>query len=97
MEEDDTDNIEKLCAAVPSLQGYYKIIGQRASVRVTTKDYFPLVGALSDNLYISTGHGSHGILSSLMSADILSNMFSDKSQSLSSDVISALSPDRFKD
>ena len=97
LEEDDTDNIEKLCAAVPSLQGYYKIIGQRASVRVTTKDYFPVVGALSDNLYISTGHGSHGILSSLMSADILSNMISDKSQSLSSDVISALSPDRFKD
>jgi tRNA 5-methylaminomethyl-2-thiouridine biosynthesis bifunctional protein len=97
LEQDDTDNLEKLCAAVPSLQGAYKIIGQRASVRVTTKDYFPVVGHLKDNFYISTGHGSHGILSSLIAADVLSNMIDDKPQSLSADVIQALSPQRFVD
>ena len=95
IEQDDVDNLNKLATAIPSFPTELEIVGQRASVRTTSKDHFPVVGQLSDNLYMTTAHGSHGILSSLMAAEILVNMIDNKPQPLSDDVLVALSPHRF--
>ncbi len=69
--DDDIANLQKLVAVIPSLSAPYEISGNRASVRVAAHDYAPVVGQLDERLFISTAHGSHGILSSLQSATIL--------------------------
>jgi glycine/D-amino acid oxidase-like deaminating enzyme len=72
--DDDYDNIEKLVRVAPELADGLEIVGQRAAVRTTSPDHFPVIGHLRDNIYVSTGHGSHGIMSSIAAAHILTNM-----------------------
>ena len=74
--EDDISNISKLCDAVPSLAGDYEVVGHRAAVRTTSNDHFPVFGQLAEGLYVSTAHGSHGILSSLQAAIFLADQIS---------------------
>lgn len=93
--EDDADNIAKLAAVAPDLAAGLVVEDHRAAMRTTSKDHFPLVGPVGENLYVSTGHGSHGILSSLMAAEILTAMILQKQASLSAMVIAALQPHRF--
>lgn len=95
LDEDDQNNIKNLGSAIPTLQGEYEIIDRRASVRAASKDHFPIVGALSGNTYISAAHGSHGIISSLASAHLLSDLILGQPPSQSFASMSCLSPDRF--
>ncbi len=95
--EDDARNIDMLCTDVPSLKSPYDVTKSRAGLRTTSRDYFPVVGKLADGVYISTAHGSHGIVSSLLSAHILSESIVSREVSVvDSDVISALAPQRFR-
>lgn len=94
--QDDRDNIEKLRQAVPSMKDVpLDVIGNRAAVRCATKDHFPVIGVLGDGVYISAGHGSHGILSALQGAHVLAGMILGGGNSVSPDVAEALSPGRF--
>ncbi len=96
LEEDDQDNIGKLCSNVPSLAGAYEVMGHRAAVRTTSQDHFPVVGQVDDRIYVSTAHGSHGILSSLRSARVLSGLIQGHEDIDSEgDLLRALSPSRF--
>jgi tRNA 5-methylaminomethyl-2-thiouridine biosynthesis bifunctional protein len=97
-EADDQENIQKLAEVVPGLAAGLKTVGQRASVRSTSRNRFPIIGKLPghDAVYISAAHGSYGILSSLMGAHLLADMILDRPPCLPSDVIKALSPERFK-
>ncbi len=72
---DNEDNIEKLKAAVPAMVGEYEIAGQRAGVRTTTDDHFPIYGPVKgyDKLYVSTAHGSHGIITSILAANAIAD------------------------
>jgi tRNA 5-methylaminomethyl-2-thiouridine biosynthesis bifunctional protein len=94
---DDADNLAKLAAAVPALAGDYKILGSRAGLRLASRDHFPLAGRLRDGLYVSLAHGSHGILSSLASAEYLADLMEGTPASLSMGTQRALSPLRFSD
>jgi tRNA 5-methylaminomethyl-2-thiouridine biosynthesis bifunctional protein len=94
--QDDQDNIEKLHAAIPAWRDIsFEMIGNRAAVRTTSKDYFPVVGTLAESMHISTAHGSHGVVSTLMAAHILCGEISGRPAALSDDVLKALSPKRF--
>lgn len=94
--EDDVDNIKKMQDNVPFLaSGEYEILARRAAVRTTTKDHFPVIGRVEGNVYISSGHGSHGILSSLLGAYVISDMILKQNEILSRDVYRALCPKRF--
>lgn len=95
-DEDDSANLEKLFSVFPDLAGNYDIKGRRASMRTTSRDHFPVIGQLSDGVYISTGHGSYGILSSLISANMLSNYIVGGGYSVSAEMTAALSFMRFK-
>lgn len=95
IEEDNLSNIEKMVKNLPKFAGAYDICSARAGVRTTSKDHFPVVGALEENLYISTAHGSHGILSSLLSAIILSESIISKQRALPQTIYASLSPSRF--
>lgn len=95
--EDDEDNIARLMAAIPAFGGDFEVVGHRASIRTTSRDYFPLVGQIpgQKNLYISSAHGSHGIISSLMAAHVLADAIMDRRYGLPDHVIKKLSPARF--
>jgi tRNA 5-methylaminomethyl-2-thiouridine biosynthesis bifunctional protein len=71
LSEDDADNLAKLGEAIPSLAGEYDVAGHRAAIRTASRDHFPIVKELSSGLYVSTAHGSHGIVSSLKAAHII--------------------------
>ncbi len=96
-DEDDIENIEKLSAVIPELGSGLEVTGQRASVRATSRHRFPIVGSAPghNNVYFSAAHGSHGILSSLMSAHLLADFILDRPRCLPQKVIAALSPQRF--
>lgn len=96
--EDDVDNIDKLESVVPELAKNMMVIGGRASFRCAAKDRKPVIGKIDgfDNLYISTAHGSHGILSSLIGAELLAADIFNEPQILPSSVEFGLSPSRFK-
>lgn len=96
--EDDDDNINKLKSIAPELTNGLMVSGGRASFRCAAKDRTPVIGEIDgfDNLYISTAHGSHGILSSLMGAEFLSAKIVGEPNILPISVEKALSPNRFK-
>lgn len=101
LEQDDLDNLSKMTAHMPGLDEGMEIIGQRASIRAASKDYFPIVGKAPandlgvDNLYVTAAHGSHGILSTLKAAKLLADMITDRPYSLGMDTVKALDPSRF--
>ncbi|PZQ45435.1 MAG: tRNA U-34 5-methylaminomethyl-2-thiouridine biosynthesis protein [Micavibrio aeruginosavorus] len=92
--EDDLSNLEKLHAAT-GLSGF-EISGHRAALRVASKDRFPVIGQLDAGRYISTAHGSHGILSTLMGAHILADLLRGGPLSVGKSTLNALSLLRFK-
>lgn len=94
--DDDQVNLDRLFEALPALRGEYKLVKHRAGVRTASRDHFPVTGQLADGVYISAAHGSHGILSSLQSAIILSNMISGCEDQNAQAVLDALSPHRFR-
>lgn len=96
--QDDQGNIQKLAKTIPGLEIGLEVVGHRASVRATSRNRFPIVGRVMDqeNVYISAAHGSYGILSSLLGAHLLADMILDRPRCLPTDVIAALSPQRFK-
>jgi tRNA 5-methylaminomethyl-2-thiouridine biosynthesis bifunctional protein len=93
--EDDRDNIDKFIAAVPSLAGEYEVTYRRAALRVTSPDHFPIIGQWDERIFVTTAHGSHGILSSLMGAHIIAAMITGSEQVVSKRVINRLDPHRF--
>lgn len=96
--EDDRDNIKKLQSVAPQIAEGLEIIGARASFRCASKDRMPIIGEVTghDDLYLSTAHGSHGILSSIMGAEILSARICGEPQKLPSLAEKFLSAERFK-
>lgn len=71
---DNLTNLNVLYHNIKSLDGGFSVMNDRAGVRTTCKDYCLIIGQLNERVYISTAHGSHGILSSLESAYLLADM-----------------------
>lgn len=96
--EDDDDNLSKLREVAPHLAENLEVIGGRASFRCAANDRAPVIGQIHDaeNLYISTAHGSHGILSSMMGAEFLASKICGEHQILPASTDKYLSPSRFK-
>ena len=95
IEDDDSENLDNLFEHVPSLRADYEIAGHRAAVRTTSKDHFPVVGRLDERVYISAAHGSHGVLSSFLSAKNIANMILGAEMQLPDEVLKALDSGRF--
>lgn len=104
---DHQDNIARLAAILPGLETP-RIVGGRASFRTSSHDRLPLIGMLPDRaawesgeektipgLYVSTGHGSHGIVSSLAAAELLADIITGAPRSLSRASSTCVDPARF--
>ena len=98
-EEDNKDIIENLEYHVPALSAETEVTGARAALRVATKDRFPVIGQIPDydNLYISAGHGSHGLISSALAAEIIAAQIGGNVVPVPKSVLKELSPQRFID
>lgn len=96
--EDDADNFAKLAAVAPFLVDGLDHIGARASFRCAAKDRIPVIGEVRgyDGLFVSAAHGSHGILSSLMGAELLAAKICLLGQILPRSAEKALASDRFR-
>ncbi len=96
--KDDKENLQNLKTHLPSLlpqNAEFEISNHRASLRATVQDYLPAIGHYGDNIYITTAHGSHGILSTLAAASILRDQILNRSPSIPENILKALSPHRF--
>ncbi len=85
----DSLNVDKI--SVSTLDG-------RAACRCNVVDYLPLVGSVSPDmpgLYVNTGHGSRGLVTTLLSAEVLASALTDEPLPLPSDLMAAISPGRF--
>lgn len=91
---DDEENLEKLNDVIPSFKDS-KVIGHRASFRTVSRDHFPLIGKVTDNLYVTTAHSSLGLISSIAGADLIADMISRAPYSLPQSSIDKLNPLRF--
>lgn len=99
VDQDDEDNLQGLKEIIPGVMEGTKITGHRAAVRTTSKDHFPVIGRVPghDNLYVSTGHGSHGVISSIAGAHLLADMILGRPLSQSKSTTACLNPSRFCD
>ncbi|WP_435641160.1 FAD-dependent 5-carboxymethylaminomethyl-2-thiouridine(34) oxidoreductase MnmC [Micavibrio aeruginosavorus] len=95
-DEDNDYILDQAHAAVPAFVPGV-VMGARASLRCAAQDRFPVIGAVADQpgLYVSTAHGSHGIVSSMAGARIVADMIGGGVWSLPGDVVDALNPARF--
>ena len=96
--EDTADILDKLHNVAPDV-ALHDVTGARAALRCASQDRFPVIGAVPDfpNAYLSTAHGSHGIISALTGANLLADLLDSSPLSLPEDSVSALSPQRFLD
>lgn len=89
------ENIVELANVLP---GWFngKAIGGRSSLRATTPDRMPYIGALDDGLYVSTGHGSRGLLSAPLAGEMIASAISGEQSPVSVALAAAVHPLRFK-
>lgn len=73
-DEDHKHVLQLTREAIPALNNCdLEIVSGRASHRVSTKHRFPLFQNVTHNMFVSTGHGSHGLVSSIQSSAIIHN------------------------
>ncbi|MFO1242585.1 MAG: FAD-dependent 5-carboxymethylaminomethyl-2-thiouridine(34) oxidoreductase MnmC [Rickettsiales bacterium] len=67
----------------------------RAALRTVTPDRLPIVGALEEGLYLSLAHGSRGLLSAPLAAELIAAGIFGEPLPCDADVTAALHPLRF--
>lgn len=95
--EDDERNLSQLAdnAQTPWSQGLRQK-ASRVSVRATTPNRQPLVGAIAPNLYVMTGLGSRGFTSAPLVAEILACQLTGELQPLTETALRRISVSRFE-
>lgn len=93
-EADHRENLDKLYQAIPSLSGL-TITGGRTALRTAARDRFPVAGHWRGRCYLSTAHGSHGIIGSLMAAHMVADLLREGPLCLPARTVQGLNPARF--
>ena len=97
IEQDNIDILTRLVDAVPAIGiGRGDVIGARAGLRSTAPDHVPMIGHMGNNIYVSTAHGSHGVVSTLIGAHLIADMMEGGMFSLPNDSVNLLNSNRFK-
>lgn len=107
-EEDNDEIIGRLREALPEADGGIHAVNARAGLRTQAKDHFPIAGAVPDltswelgtdkyipSLYLTTAHGSHGIVSSIAAAHLVIDQLLGRIPGMSQPVIDQLNASRF--
>jgi tRNA 5-methylaminomethyl-2-thiouridine biosynthesis bifunctional protein len=96
--QDNHDMIVKLYETIPSLIDQFIVRDARVGFRAASPDRTPMIGAYphAPNLWISSAHGSHGLLSSLTAARIISNQIAGRPAETGQHIIDVVAPIRFE-
>lgn len=92
---DHAENLAKLSAHMPTLYqalGGAKPLSGRAGVRCSAPGAMPLVGEVESGLYCSLAHGTRGLLTAGISAEIIAAQMCGTVPPLSQELLTALSP-----
>lgn len=75
--EDDQTNLEfaQRCLGLAAIP---EPIDRFVGFRATTPNRIPLVGSLGDHLWITAGHGAHGLLTTPLAAQLLTDAIEDR-------------------
>lgn len=102
-EADHLENLAMLEALSPDLYQSLEpvsldpaLMDGRAACRCNVADYLPLVGEIESGLYVNTGHGSRGLITSMLAAEALASILGNEPAPLPSKLMSGMSPHRFK-
>lgn len=89
------ENLAELGSILPDWWQGGAVTG-RSSIRATTPDRMPYVGTLAEGLYVSTGHGSRGLLSAPLAAEIIASSIAGESSPVGAELRKAVHPLRFR-
>ena len=106
---ENAKRLAEVVPALAGLEGGIMEGSSWAGLRTSSRDHSPIAGRVPDyrswakegaqkdlpNMYISTAHGSHGIVSSLASAKLITDMILELPYSLPVYSVQALAADRF--
>jgi tRNA 5-methylaminomethyl-2-thiouridine biosynthesis bifunctional protein len=67
----------------------------RAALRCGSPDYLPIVGPVGDGLYVSTAHGSRGLITAPLAGEVLAAHLEGEPAPLPRDLMQAVHPGRF--
>jgi tRNA 5-methylaminomethyl-2-thiouridine biosynthesis bifunctional protein len=92
---DHADNLAKIASHMPALHqalGGAKPVAGRAGVRCSVPGATPLVGELEPSLHCSLAHGTRGLLTAGLSAEIVAAAMCGQLPPLPQDLLQALAP-----
>ncbi|MFA6014564.1 MAG: FAD-dependent 5-carboxymethylaminomethyl-2-thiouridine(34) oxidoreductase MnmC [Gallionellaceae bacterium] len=95
---DHNENLAKLSTYSPALfqairgESSTKELSGRAATRCSAPGSMPLVGKVQDGLYCSLAHGTRGLLSAGLSAEVLAAQICGQLAPLHAEIIDALAP-----
>ena len=104
IEEDNDFILNKVKDVVPDFSTMKSVVNARASLRTSSNDRLPIIGQMVErepsnreiiyvpNMYISSAHGSHGIVTSYMAAKLINQKIQGTQQSAYEKVVA---PKRF--
>lgn len=98
---DHQHNLEALKLLSPALASAFggldtTVLDGRAAVRCTTPDTLPIVGTLDAcGLYATLGHGSRGLVTSLLAGELLASGIAGEPLPLPRQLVQAVSPTRY--
>ena len=72
-----------------------EVVGGRTALRATTPDRLPYVGAVDDGLFVSVGHGSRGLLSAPLAAEMIVSAIAGEQSPVTRALRHAVRPLRF--
>ncbi|WP_305857497.1 bifunctional tRNA (5-methylaminomethyl-2-thiouridine)(34)-methyltransferase MnmD/FAD-dependent 5-carboxymethylaminomethyl-2-thiouridine(34) oxidoreductase MnmC [Balneatrix alpica] len=99
IEADQQENLARLGRMLPDWYDSCQTLQLqqgRASVRSTTPDHLPLVGELQPGLFLSLGHGSKGLITAPLAAEIIASQLSHAPSPVPRELSEALSPLRYQ-
>ncbi|MBX9725923.1 MAG: FAD-dependent 5-carboxymethylaminomethyl-2-thiouridine(34) oxidoreductase MnmC [Rickettsiales bacterium] len=88
------ENRAALSAIMPSMPAL-EIVSGRSSIRATTPDRMPYIGAIDTGLYVATGFGSRGLLSAPLAAEIIASEVASEMPPVTQALLHAVRPTRF--
>lgn len=67
-------------------------LGGRTSIRATTPDRLPYVGKIRDGLWVSAGHGSRGLISAPLAAEVIASAIAGEMPPVTRPLLRAVDP-----
>lgn len=90
-EANHAKNLQHAHGALPQWKGS-AVLGGRTSIRATTPDKLPYVGMVDEGLYVSIGHGSRGMISAPLAAEVLASQIVGEMVPLTPELRAAINP-----